>query len=300
LKQKLVVVVGPTSSGKSDLAVQLAKKFRGEIVSADSRQVYRELDIASGKITKKEMSGIPHYLLDVAGLKQRFTVIQYRTEAKRAIDDISKRGHIPFLVGGTGFYIQVVIDNLAIPEVPSSRELREKFEKESIDELFAKLEKLDPRRAKTIERKNKRRLIRALEIIYATEETVPPLRARDSSYDILMVGITYTKEALKKRIALRLKNRFEEGMIGEIRRLHEQDKVSWKRLEELGLECRWIARYLQGKVTENEMKERLQKDIEHFAKRQITWLKKEKRIYWISPENSKKESEKLVLEFLGT
>ena len=295
--QKLIVIVGTTASGKSALAVALAKKFNGEVISADSRQVYRGLDIGSGKITKKEMKGIPHYLLDVASVKRRFSVVQYRQKAREAIEEIAKIGHIPFLTGGTGFYIQAVVDNTNIPQVPPSRTLREKLEKKSIEELYSLLKKLDSRRAKTIDAKNKRRVIRALEIIYTTGGTVPPLRQAESPYDVLFLGITYDKEILRERIATRLLNRFATGMIGEIKRLHEQDKVSWKRLEELGLEYRWIARYLQGKITEDIMKERLQKDIEHFAKRQMTWFKRNKHIHWI---RSKQEAEKLILKFLAT
>jgi len=166
--------------------------------------------------------------------------------------------------------------------------------------LFEDLKKLDPRRAKSIERKNKRRLIRALEIIEITGKKVPLLAKKESPYDILMLGITYAQEELKKHIALRITNRLDIGMIGEIKRLHEEDGVSWKRLEELGLEARWIARYLQGKVTEDVMQERLLKDTEHYAKRQMTWLKRDKRIHWIPADTIKKESEKLVLEFLGS
>lgn len=295
IKQKLIVIVGPNASGKSAFAIQLAKKFRGEIISADSRQVYRGLDIGSGKITKKEMGGIPHHLLGVANSKRRFTVVQFRNKARKAILEIASRYHLPFLVGGSGFYIQAVVDNITIPEVPPNTTLRKKLEKKTKEELLDMLTRLDPDRAKTIDRKNKRRLIRALEIIYATGGTVPPIKQTESPYDVLMLGVAYNKETLARRIAVRLKKRLGKGMIGEVKRLQDEG-VSWRRLEELGLEYRWIARYLQGKITEKEMKERLQKDIENFAKRQMTWFKRDKRIYWISARG---EAEKLILEFLA-
>ncbi|PJA84414.1 MAG: tRNA (adenosine(37)-N6)-dimethylallyltransferase MiaA, partial [Candidatus Nealsonbacteria bacterium CG_4_9_14_3_um_filter_37_13] len=151
MEKKLIVILGPTASGKSELAVRLAKKFNGKIVSADSRQVYRRMDIGTGKVTKKEMKGIPHYLLDVASPKKRFTVIQYRKLALKAINKILKNVHVPILCGGTGFYIQAVVDGIIIPEVPPDWRLRKELEKKSTEELYQILKKLDPRRAKTIE-----------------------------------------------------------------------------------------------------------------------------------------------------
>jgi len=187
-EKKLIVILGPTASGKSEMAIKLAKRFNGEIISADSRQVYKEMDIGTGKLTKKEMKGIPHYLLDVASPKRRFTVVQYRKLALKAIEKIFKKGKIPILCGGTGFYIQAVIDGLVIPEVPPDWKLRKKLEKKSVKELFNQLEKIDPQRAKTIEPKNKRRLIRALEIVKKIGP-VPILKKQPLPYPVLMIGI---------------------------------------------------------------------------------------------------------------
>ncbi len=294
MDKKLIVILGPTASGKSGLAVKLAKKFNGEIISADSRQVYKGMDIGTGKVTKKEMEGIFHYLLDVVSPKRRFTVFQYRKLAINAINKILKKGKIPVLCGGTGFYIQAVVDGILIPEVPPDWKLRKKLEKKSLKELFFQLKKLDPKRAKKIDKKNLRRLIRALEVIIKTKKPIPALKKKPLPYPVLMLGIKKDFQTLKKLIKGRLLKRLKKGMIAEVKRL-KKSGVSWKRLEDFGLEYRWITKFLQKKISFLEMKEELQKDIEHFAKRQMTWFKRDQKIRWVK---NYKEAEKLVKKFL--
>ena len=306
--EKLIVILGPTASGKTDLSIKLAKKFNGEIVSVDSRQIYREMDIGTGKITpdtknslnfstgqaKKKYifthKGIPHYCIDVASPKARFSVAQYQKLALKAISKIYKKNKLPFLVGGTGFYIQAVVDGIVIPEVKPDWKLRKKLEKKSTQELFKMLKKLDPKRAKTIEKENPRRLIRALEIVIKTKKPVPLLKKEPPKFDVLIIGIKKPQEKLKELISKRLKKRLKQGMIAEVKKL-KKSGLSWKRLEEFGLEYRFVAQYLQEKLTREQMIEKLQKEIEHFAKRQITWFKKDKRIHWIK---NTKETEKLI------
>jgi tRNA dimethylallyltransferase len=290
---KLLVIVGPNASGKSDLAVKLAKKFNGEVVSADSRQVYKGMDIGTGKITKEEMQGIPHHLLDVASPKRRFTVVQYQKKAIEVIKKIQKKGKLPILCGGTGFYIQAVVDGLVFPKVKPDWKLRKKLEKKTKEELFKILKKLDKDRAKTIETKNKRRLIRAIEIVLKTGKPVPKLK-KQKLFEVLILGIKREKGELKQRIRKRLLKRLKQGMIEEVKRLKKLG-VSWKRLEEFGLEYRYIAYYLQKRLSYEEMINRLQKAIEDYARRQLAWFKRDKRIYWIK---TFKEAEKLVKEFL--
>lgn len=279
-KPKVVVIVGPTASGKSDLAVKIAQKFNGEIVSADSRQVYRGMDIGTGKITAQEMRDIPHHLLDVASPKRTFTVAQYVKLAERAIFGILQRGKLPIVVGGTGFYIQALVDGIKIPAVPPNPKLRKQLGKKTAEELFLMLQARDPERAATIERKNKHRLIRALEIIEALGK-VPTPRARPR-YDALFIGIAREPDELRLLIRKRLENRMNKGMINEVKRLHEKNGVSWTRLENLGLEYRYIARFLQKKLSYNEMLVELERAIWHYAKRQMTWFKRDKRIHWIT------------------
>ena len=318
-KLPLIVILGPTASGKSDLAVKLAlylgskqvkKKFGiegAEIVSADSRQVYKGMDIGTGKITKKEMQGIPHHLLDVASPKRRFTVIQFVKKAKEAIKKIYKKNKIPIVCGGTAFYIYALTEGLIIPEVKPDWKLRKKLEKLSPENLYQKLKKLDPQRAKTIEKNNKRRLIRALEIVIKTKKPVPKLK-RKPEFNCLFIGIKKNKKELKHLIHKRLIKRLKQGMIKEVKKL-KKTGLSWKRLEEFGLEYKWISLYLQDKIDYNQMIERLEKDICNFAKRQMTWFKKiaqeqlnseeetkrKKRIHWVKNFN---QAKKLVMEFL--
>lgn len=291
--KKIIVILGQTASGKSDLAVRLAKRFKGEVISADSRQVYKGMDIGTGKITKKETKGVPHYLLDIASPKRQFTVAQYKGKALKAIDKIYNRGRIPIICGGTGFYIQAVVEGLDIPKVKPDWGLRQRLEKETTETLFNKLEDLDPKRAKTIDRYNRRRLIRALEIVIKTGKLVPEFTTKPS-FDVLMIGVKKSLDELKELIKNRLLRRIEQGMINEVKRLIKSG-VSWKRLDDFGLEYRYVARYLQGKLNKQEMIEKLQKEIEHYAKRQMTWFKREKTIHWIE---DCKEAEKLVRQFL--
>ena len=292
--KKLIVILGPTASGKSELAVKIAKKFKWEIVSADSRQVYKGMDIGTGKITKKEMKGIPHYLLDVASPKRRFTVVQYRKLALKAIKTILKKNKIPILCGGTGFYIHAVVDGIVIPEVPPDWKLRKKLEKKSVEELYKILKKLDPKRAKTIEKKNKRRLIRALEIVIKTKKPVPGLKKNPLPYPVLMLGIKKEKKELKKLIKKRFLKWLKQGLIKEVENLRKSG-LSWQKIEELGIHYRVIAQYLQNKMNYKEMIEKSLKELQNYAKRQMTWFKRDSGIRWL---RNYKEAKKLIKEFL--
>jgi len=279
MKNKIIVILGPTSSGKTGLSIKLAKKFNGEVISADSRQVYKGMDIGTGKVTEKEMAGIPHYLLDVANPKTRFSVAQYQRLALKAMENIQRKNKIPFLVGGTGFYIQSVADGIVIPEVKPDWKLRKRLEKMTNEQLFAKLKILDPRRAESIDRNNPRRLIRALEIVLRSKRPVMPL-LKNTRFEVLFLGIKRDQRELETLIGKRLLKRLNEGMIDEVKQLHKSG-VSWTRLEELGLEYRYVAQYLQSKLKYDEMVIKLQKEIEHYAKRQMTWFKRDKKIKWV-------------------
>jgi len=304
--KKLIVILGPTASGKSELAIKLAKKlapyrnevsgagFNGaEIISADSRQVYKKMDIGTGKVTKKEMKGIPHHLLDVANPKRRFTVTQYRKLALRAIDNIFKKGKIPILCGGTGFYIQAVVDGILIPEVKPDWKLREKLERKSPRELYKTLKKLDPKRAKTIDKNNPRRLIRAIEIILKTKKPVPVLKKNPLPYPVLMIGIKKSKEELNKLIEKRFFKWLKSGLIKEVKNL-KKSGLSWKKIEEFGMHYYIVAQYIQGKINYGEMIKKSLIELRNYAKRQMTWFKKNKRIKWVKYY---KKAEGLVSNF---
>jgi tRNA dimethylallyltransferase len=292
--KKVVVVLGPTASGKSDLAVSLALSFEGEVVSADSRQVYRGMDIGSGKITRKEMRNVKHHLLDVANPKEVFTASQYQLLGEKALKNIMEREKLPIICGGTAFYINVILNEVNIPEVPPDWDFRKSLEKQTTEELYEKLKKVDPQRAENIDKKNKRRLIRAVEIVEKTKKPVPNKINRKSPYSPLFLGIKTSQEKLEEKIDRRLKERINKGMIEEIRDL-QKDGVSWKRLESFGLEYKWIALYLQGKEDYETAISRLSTEIKQFSKKQMVWWKHDKRIKWIE---SVEEAEKITKSFL--
>lgn len=278
MKQKVLVLVGPTASGKSALAVELATTFNGEVISADSRQVYTGLNIGAGKITKKETKGVSHHLLDVAHPKKIFTAGDFLKRGKKAIDDITARGKLPIICGGTGFYIDALLERIALPEVVPNKKLRTSLENKSAAELFSVLKKLDPVRAETIDHHNPVRLIRAIEI--ATElGAVPPLTTTPSKYDTFWIGISWPEKKLRERIHARALSRMKRGMVAEAKRLHAAG-LSYKRMEELGLEYRSLAAYLRGKLS----KEALIADIElgniQYAKRQMKYWKRNTEITW--------------------
>lgn len=309
---KTIVIMGPTASGKSDLAIALARQYNGEIISADSRQVYRGMDIGTGKVTRDRTEntkiqmtndpldnffseGIRHHLIDIASPKRTYNVTHFVRDAKKAITDIKKRDKTPIICGGTGFFIQALIENNPFPAVKPNPELRKTLGKLSAKELFAQLEKKDPVRAKTIDTKNKIRLIRALEII-ETLGAVPPLAKNKESTinhnDFCILALCPSQETLYANIATRLEKRLANGMVTEVEALRASG-LSYKRLERFGLEYKYIALLLQKKIMLEEMKERLTFEIRHYAKRQLTWLRRfEKQgavIHFISdPKEAKK------------
>jgi len=200
-RQKVLVIVGPTASGKSALAVELAHKFGGEIISADSRQVYKGLNLGSGKITRREMRGVPHHLLNEMSSHRLFTAHDFVARATKAISDISRRGKLPIIAGGTGFYIDALVGRIVLPNVKENPKLRAQLEKKTEEQLFLMLQKRDPRRAKTIDRHNKRRLVRALEIAAALGRVPQNIDLR-GRYDVLWLGIAPTKTGLETIYAI--------------------------------------------------------------------------------------------------
>ncbi|TSC59661.1 MAG: tRNA delta(2)-isopentenylpyrophosphate transferase [Parcubacteria group bacterium LiPW_15] len=289
---KIIVILGPTATGKSDFAVDLAKQFGGEIISADSRQVYKGLDLGTGKITKREMRGVPHHLLDVASANRVFTASDYARLAKHAISKIAGKGKLPIICGGTGFYIVAALERQSLAPVPPNTALRKKLTKKSASKLFSILKKIDPERARTIDAKNSHRLIRAIEIAKAIGKS--PARNREEEYDALKIGLNFPLETLKRRIDLRLKKRLRLGLIKEVEHLHEKG-LSFKRMEALGLEYRYISRFLRGILTRKQMEEELSREIFKFAKRQNTWFKKDNSIHWVK---NIKEAKILIKKFL--
>ena len=325
LKSKILVLVGPTSSGKSELAVKLAKRFNGEIISADSRQIYKGLNLGTGKIPGKWISvkthgrafyrykGVFHHCIDYVNPKKQFSAALFKKDAQKAISAVLKRGKLPILCGGTAHWIDAVVYNQKLPDVKPNKKLRAALEKKSAEELYKQLAKLDPARASTTDRFNKRRLIRALEIIEATKKPISPLKPQPSTlYPTLWLGIKTNQKDLYKKIEKRLKERFKQGIIKEVADLHNHPLqsmervpranarggrgLSWKRLNSFGLEYRFVSLYLQKKITFDQMFTQLLFAIKHYSKRQLTWWKKNKEIKWINPQT--KPASKLIYKFL--
>ncbi len=293
--KKIIAVVGPTASGKSDLAVELALKFNGEVISADSRQVYTGLDIGTGKITGEEMKGIPHYLLDVADVSSVFTISDYERLALEAVDYIESRGRLPILCGGTGFYINAVLYKDSFAKVPPDEKIRAELAKMTTAEMAEKLKELDIERYKTIDVNNPMRLIRALEIVLSTGTPVPEYD-RSPRFNALKLGILWSKEDLDRRIETRLDKRLENGLVEEVKSLIGSG-VGYDRLYDLGLEYRYLSLYLKGDLDYKEMRTKLLSAIRAYAKRQMTWFKKDKDVIWLKPDELEKAFD-LTQEFI--
>jgi tRNA dimethylallyltransferase len=313
---KLLVIVGPTSSGKSELAIKLAKFFNGEIISCDSRQIYKGMDLGTGKINGKWLTcivhgrelykfvykNITHHLIDFLNPSRQYSAGLFQRDAKKIIADILQHGKLPILCGGTAHWIDTVIYNQTFPNVKPNLKLRGRLQKQSTDALFYRLMKLDPARAKTIDRHNKHRLIRALEIVLTTGKPVTPLGVTLSErsgskgpFQALWLGIKIDQKTLHKKIDLRLKQRITAGMIKEVKLLHKNG-LSWKRLMDFGLEYKYLSLFLQKKITKDEMFTQLSFAIKHYAKRQMTWWKRNKDITWITNTSQAKAK---VSQFLS-
>jgi tRNA dimethylallyltransferase len=253
----------------------------GEIISADSRQVYKGMDLGTGKVTKKEMQKIPHYLIDVVSPKKVFTVAKFQKLGTKIIDDMLKRGITPIVCGGTGFYIDALVFQNSLPEISPNKKLRKKLSLLTSEKLSTMLKKLDARRAKEIDPRNKVRMIRAIEIATALGK-VPKQKKAVSPYEVEWIGLDMEDDVLKARIEKRLLARIKKGMVKEVEQLHAQG-ISWKRLDSFGLEYRYIAAYLQKNISKQDMITALKMEIWHYAKRQRTWFKRNKNIKWINP-----------------
>ncbi len=282
-KPKIIVIVGPTSSGKTSLSVEIAKKWNGEIISADSRQVYEGMDLGTGKVTKEEMAGIPHHLLDMAKPMQVYSGANFKHDATIAINDIIARQKQPIIAGGTFFYIDLLRNSQQAAPVAPNPELRAKLEELSTEELFSTLQNKDTARAEVIDKHNRHRLIRSLEIIEALG-SVPLPQTTESPYEWLLIGLELDKQTLHQNIHLRLKNRLEAGMIDEVKRLISEG-VTYERLAAFGLEYRYLAKYLKGEIDYDTAVNEIETKTRQFAKRQLTWLKRDKSIEWFLPEN---------------
>ena len=294
-KPKLIVIAGTNASGKSGLGVELARRYGGEIVSADSRQVFQGYDLGSGKITPEEMKGVPHHLIDVCKSNDFFSMHDFQRLAYEAIDGILARGNIPFLVGGTGLYIASVTEGYVMSDRMPDLAYRDALEKKSTPELYAMLVSLVP--DVEVDAKNRNRVMRMLEKIHDGDDHRPHSAPR---YDCLKLGVTWDRETLKARIDERLEKRMQQGMVDEVRGLLESG-ASVEFMNKLGLEYRYITQYITGEfASEAEMCAQLSLAIKRFAKRQMTWFRRDKEIHWLDMTGDPlAEASACIRDFLG-
>ena len=282
---EVIIIYGPTAVGKSAIAVKLAKLINGEIISADSMQIYREMDIGTAKVTKEEADGIKHYLVDVVNPDEVFNVTKYKEMAEAAIEEILAKGKTPVIVGGTGLYVSSLINGIEFAEVGEDVEYREQMtvlaEEKGAEYLHNELRKVDPDAADAIEMNNIRRVVRALEIFKLTGKTKTQLdieSRKEVKYDYRVYGIDTPREELYNRINVRVDKMFEEGLLDEVKYVNEKYKISSTAIQGLGY--KEVIEYIDGKVTYDEMIEKLKMETRRYAKRQLTWFRREEKIKW--------------------
>jgi len=300
---KVIVILGTTASGKTALGVRLARELGGEIISADSRQVYRGMDLGTGK-DLEEYKNVPYHLIDIVSPRADYNLARWLKSARQTISEVTQRGRVPLVVGGSALYLNALIQNYQLSPEPTDLALRQKLNAQTLAKLVARLERLAPELARNTDLKNPRRVARALEKVLlasksAADSGQPRWRATSGmtntpAYQFLILGLTYPRPELRQRILERLQTRFKAGMAAEVARLHK-DGLSWQKLDDFGLEYRFISRFLRGQLTEAEMREKLLTASCQFAKRQMTWFKKMPIAAWVKDYS---EAKRLAREFL--
>lgn len=294
-KKPLIVILGPTASGKTALSLRLALEVDGEIISADSRQIYREMDIGTDKISEEIREKIPHYMINVRDPDQAYSLADFQREAKNIIEDMHRRGKVPLLVGGTGLYISSIVQNYQLPAAPPDPKIREELEaeleKEGAETLHAMLAELDPLAASKIHPNNHRYLIRALEINLSTQKTTEEQKKKaDCPYEVFQIGINWPNEVLYDRINRRVDVQVKEGLIEETQKLFSRYD---KKLPSMtGLGYKQMVQYLEGDITLEEAAELIKKETREYARRQRTWFKRDQSIYWVTGETLAQELNK--------
>lgn len=301
-KHKVIVICGPTASGKTALSIELAKKINGEIVSADSMQIYKDMDIGTAKPTKQEMGEIKHYLLDFVSPEDRYSVAQYKQDAKKAIKEIINKGKTPIIVGGTGLYVDSLIYEIEYNDIKLDEEYRKKLEKiaeeQGLEELYKKAVEIDPEAMKKISQNDKKRIMRVLEIYHSTGKTkteqLKESRKNPVEYDYRVFAINWDREILYQRINKRVDIMVEQGLIEEVKEI--LDKYDKFPTAMQGLGYKEVVDYLNGIYTKEEMIEKIKLETRRYAKRQLTWFRKNKQTIWLDGTNDIQNNINIILE----
>lgn len=302
-KEKVIVICGPTASGKTSLSIELAKQINGEIISADSMQIYKDMNIGTAKPTKKEMQGIKHYLLDFVSPDERYSVAQYKEDAKNAIREILKKGKRPIVVGGTGLYIDSLIYEIEYPQIEFDENYRKKLEKiveenEGLQKLYNMALEIDPDAMKKISSNDKKRIMRVLEIYNATGKTKTEQeiesRKNEPEFEYKVYAINWDRKLLYERIDKRVDIMIEQGLVEEVKNIVKKYNKFPTAMQGLGY--KEVVEYLNGNCTKEEMVEKIKKETRHFAKRQLTWFKKDKNTIWLNGEDGTQNNIKIILE----
>ena len=301
MKPIVYVIGGPTASGKSKLAVELAKKVNGEIISADSMQIYKEMNIGTAKVNKEEMQGVQHYLVDFVSPDERYSVSNFKKDAEKAIEEILAKGKTPIVVGGTGLYIDSLIYGIEFQDEEVDLEYREKLNKiadeKGLESLYKKAQEIDPEAMKKISINDRKRIIRVLEIYHKTGKTKTEQelqsRKNEIKYEYKVFAIIMDREKLYERIEKRVDFMIEQGLIEEVKQILEKYHTFPTAMQGLGY--KEVVEYLEGSCTKEEMIEKIKKETRHYAKRQLTWFRKNKEIIWLDGEKSTDENVSIIL-----
>lgn len=304
-KHKVIVICGPTASGKTKLSIELAKKINGEIVSCDSMQIYKDMNIGTAKPTEEEMQGIKHYLIDCVSPQTRYSVADYKKDAIFAIKEIFSKGKVPIIVGGTGLYLESLIYNIEYNEIEVDLKYREELEKiekeEGLESLYKKAELIDPEAIKKISHNDKKRIFRILEIYKSTGKNKTQLeiesRKNKPEYDYLLFGITMDREKLYERINLRVDLMIKDGLVEEVKKLCKKYKELPTALQGLGY--KEVVEYLDGTISKEEMIEKIKQETRRYAKRQLTWFRKYDNLIWLDGLSSLQNNINIILEEYG-
>lgn len=290
LKDRLIVIIGPTAVGKTNLSIALAKRFNGEIISGDSMQVYKTMDIGTAKITKEEMEGIPHHLIDIKEPEESFSVAEFQQLVRKKITEITNRGKLPIIVGGTGLYIQSVLYDYQFSDATSDWDFRKKMEHRLVengkDWLYSQLEQIDRESAKRIHPNNTRRVIRALEVFHCTGKTMTEIEKNQSLeplYDMVLIGLTMDRELLYERINRRVDQMIANGLVEEVKMLYDKPIRDCQSIQAIGY--KELYEYFSGNISLEEAIEQLKRNSRRYAKRQFTWFRNKMDVKWFDVSN---------------